>query len=91
VVACWLQDIVLIAIIGHYSGVESWRMLGGSALFGLFCWWLTSMFCSTGTLRRESPEILQPQSAYDPVAMSLAPGQWEQHADCPCMNLPVAR
>ena len=53
VVACWLQDIVLIAIIGRYSGVESWRMLGGSALFGLFCWWLTSMFCSTSTLRRE--------------------------------------
>ena len=53
VVACWLQDIVLIAIISRYSDTESWRMLGGSMLFGLFCWWLMSSLCSSGTLRSE--------------------------------------
>ena len=63
--ACWLQDVVLIALIGRYSGVEDWRMLCGAALFGLLCWWLLSSGCNIATLKCgcRCPHLLCAQQA----------------------------
>ena len=50
VVACWIQDVALVALISQFAGIDDWGMLWAATAFGLFCWWLTSASCTLATL-----------------------------------------
>ncbi len=47
--ACWLQDIILVGLIYHYTRTPLWQALGSAALFAGSCFWLLGS-CPPGLL-----------------------------------------
>lgn len=53
VAACWIQDVVLVVLIARHMRAGHKRLAAGTAIFGVYCWWLFSDFGSISTLTGE--------------------------------------
>ena len=57
VAACWVQDIVLVALITRHMRTGHKRLAAAVVAFAVYCWWLVSGLCSMETLTGASPPV----------------------------------
>lgn len=49
-VACWLQDVVIVGLIFRFNSIKGWRPWLGTALFGVFFWTVMTGACGQRVL-----------------------------------------